>query len=55
MARHLTAGSIRGRSPQSVNYGGSSAAVKAVPAPGCHFANWAGDKGPFGTEAPHCF
>jgi hypothetical protein len=33
-------GSISGPSPQTVNYGGNSELVSAVPAPGYHFVQW---------------
>ena len=33
-------GSIRGTSPQTVDYGADGTAVTAVPAPGYHFVSW---------------
>ncbi|HJV36239.1 InlB B-repeat-containing protein, partial [Geomonas sp.] len=38
-------GSITGATSQTVNYGGSTSAVTAVPASGYHFVNWTGTGG----------
>jgi M6 family metalloprotease-like protein/uncharacterized repeat protein (TIGR02543 family) len=44
-------GSLTGTTSQTINYGGTSAAVTAVPATDYHFVNWTGDNGFIATSA----
>jgi hypothetical protein len=44
-------GTLTGTTSQTINYGGTSAEVTAVPATDYHFVNWTGDNGFIATSA----